>query len=236
MKTLTKIPSLKIVADTQAADRLRELIKDADDGFRRVVKVGLYIEWIAANLPHGQLLPWIAEHCADVSPMTVHRWRTMAKNICDWAGLKFTNLVNLPMDGARLLECPASELPPQLAKARAKMEEVLDSARTPKQLFLDIGFKQGELGADGYPCAKRGRRKGEGGASREQRAAHKQKLHQMDLAARRVFITNLGEACDEAANAKGIGDPECAAEFDEAFPKIENLFRFMQSIRTARKA
>ena len=38
MNKLTKnSPSLKVIADDVAATKLRELLKDADDGFRRVV-------------------------------------------------------------------------------------------------------------------------------------------------------------------------------------------------------
>lgn len=171
MSKLTKLsPSLKVIADDVAAQKLRELLKDADDGFRRVVKVGLYIEWLAANLPHGQLMNWAAAHCPDVPERTMYRWRTMAKNLCEWSGLKFANLANLTVPAENLLTLPLEKLPPHLQKARAKMDEILDSARTPKQLFFDMGFKQGELDAAGYPKAKLGRLKGQGGATKEQRA------------------------------------------------------------------
>ena len=169
MKSLTKIPSLKVVPDDQATTKLRELLKDADDGFRRVVKAGLYIEWIAANLPHGQLMDWLGEYAPDMPHMTIHRWRTMAKNLCDWSGIKLPNLVNLTIPAEKLLDFPVAELPANLQKARAKMDEVLDSSRTPKQLFLDIGFKQGELDEHGYPRAKRGAHKGSKGCTKEMR-------------------------------------------------------------------
>lgn len=163
MNKLQKLaPSLKVVADDVAATKLRELLKDADDGFRRVVKAGLYIEWIAANLPHGQFLHWLDAHASDVPQRVVYRWRTMAKNLCEWSGLKFANLANLTVPAENLLTLPVTDLPKNMQAARTKMDEVLDSARTPKQLFLDIGFKQGELGADGYPRAKRGNKSGKG--------------------------------------------------------------------------
>jgi len=163
MKTLSKLaPSLKVVADDVAATKLRELLKDADDGFRRVVKAGLYIEWIAANLPQGQFMPWMEAHAPDVGQMTVYRWRTMAKNLCEWSGLKFTQWVNLPLPAEKFLTLPVAELPKTMQAARTKMDEALDSARTPKQLFLDIGFKQGDLDEHGYPRAKRGNKSGKG--------------------------------------------------------------------------
>lgn len=163
--TLVKVvPKLEIAKDDEVADHLRHLLKDADDGFRRVVKVGLYIEWIAANLARGQLMPWLEAHCPDVSQRTIYNWRSLAKNLCEWSGLKFASLANLPMAGDQLLELPPEKLPPQLRESRQKMEEALSASKTAKQLFLFLGFKQGEIDeSTGYPKAKIGRRKNEGG-------------------------------------------------------------------------
>lgn len=224
-----KTAALKIVTDEAAATRLRELIKDADDGLRRVVKCGLYIEWLAANLPHGQLMPWVAANCPDVSEPTVRRWRTMAKNVCEWAGIKFVNLTNLSC-GDRLLDLPEDELPPQMQKCRAKMDELLDSARTPKQLFFDMGFKQGELDAAGYPRAKQGRRKGEGGATKLQRMAAQQLELAAELKGRGFQIEQLGELADLLSNDAASGDPELRDAVLEAMPKVENLFRYWQRL------
>lgn len=158
-----KGPSLAVVADEVAAAKLRELLKDADDGLRRVIKCGLYIEWIASLLPHGQLMRWLETHCPDVGKMTVYRWRSLSKNMMEWAGLKFATLANLPFSADKLLDLPSAELPPLVRGAREKMDTLLDSARTPKQLFFDMGFKQGDLDGEGYPRARRGRRPGDGG-------------------------------------------------------------------------
>ena len=116
------------------------------------------------------------------------------------------------------------------------MEEAIGASKSAKQLYLFLGFKQAEIDSNGQLKSKRGRLKGEGGASREQRAVHRQKLAEMEIAERKAFLLNLGDACDQAANKKGIGDPECAAEFDEIFPKVEHLFRFMQGVKEARRA
>jgi hypothetical protein len=171
MKAVVKVPSLKVVADNIAADKLRELLKDADDGLRRVVRCGLYIEWINANLQHGQFRAWLAANAPDVSEPTTRRWRSLARNICEWAGLKSVNLTHLPAGSALLLDCPAETLPAEVREAREKMDTLLDSARTPKQLFLDMGFKQGELDAAGYPRSKPGRRKGSNGNPKAVRQA-----------------------------------------------------------------
>lgn len=180
-------------------------LRDADDGFRRVVKAGLYIEWIAANLPHGQLMEWLQTHCPDISNNTILRWRTMAKNLCEWSGLKFAKLANLTVPADRLLDLPVSELPTNIQAAREKMDEVLDSARTPKQLFLDMGFKQGELDAAGYPRAKRGRAKGEGGASKEQRATAQQLEARERITATSLKAESTAEWLLDQSDDEGFG-------------------------------
>lgn len=227
--TLVKVPTLKVVADDDAAKILKHLLKDADDGFRRVVKVGLYIEWLAANLPHGQLMPWVEAHIPDVGQMTIYRWRTMARNLCEWSGLKFTNLVNLQVPAEKLLDLPVDKLPEKIQKARVKMEEVLDSARTPKQLFLDIGFKQGDLDQAGYPKAKKGRRKGEGGATKEQRAKTAEAEEAARIEAIALKEEEIAEWLDENADIKSIGQTAGTKEYAKLLKAMEHAVGFMRT-------
>lgn len=220
--------------DESVAVKLRELLRDADDGFRRVVKAGLYIEWIAANLGHGQLLPWLEAHCPDVSQRTIYNWRSLAKNLCEWAGLKFATIANLPVSGDRLLDCPASELPEPVADAREKMKAALGDVKNPKQLFLFLGFKQGEIAPNGYPRAKIGRAKGEGGASREQRQAAQQsrettRLKTVALMAEETAIW-LEEHCD--ANGVGLIEDRVTERLAEA---VEFAHGFLQALIRARR-
>ncbi len=204
-KRLTITPSLRVVPDVVAADRLRELIKDADDGMRRILKCGLYIEWMAAVLPNGQLLKWIELHCPDVGLSTVYRWRSLAKNVCEWAGFEFSQWENLPFSGDKLLELPSTQLPHAVQAAREKMDLLLDSAKTPKQLFLDLGFKSGDLDEHGYPRKKAGRTKGCKGTTKEQRQAAREREEQERI--EEIEIT-AGEFCkwmEKVGGPKGVG-------------------------------
>lgn len=196
--TLIKVPKLEVANDAEAATHLRELLKDADEGFRRVVKVGLYIEWIAANLARGELMPWIAAHCPEVSQRTIYNWRSLAKNLCEWSGLKFASLANFPTAGDKLLDLPEKELPPEFREPRKKMEEALSASKTAKQLFLFLGFKQGEIDPNtGYPKAKIGRRKGEGGSE----PAIKGTLEEIATARKKRTWRHLCKAADEMEKA-----------------------------------
>jgi len=228
MKSVTKIPSLKIVTDQEASAKLVELIKDADDGLRRVVRCGLYIEWIAANLPHGQFLPWLETNCPTINERVTYRWRTLAKNICEWSGLKFDNLSNLTGNTVMLLDCPVEELPKSIQAARKKIDDLLDSAKTPKQLFLDMGFKQGELDDAGYARKKAGRRKGEGGASAEQRAKVALAVEKEQDNVITLKVIEITEWLNQFSDDKGLGrlagTPELAA-LDKAMDYARGYIR-----------
>lgn len=226
---LVKPVSLKIADDVQVASHLRELLEDADDGFRRVVKVGLYIEWIAANLPHRQLMPWIAQHCPEVTVRTITNWRSLAKNLMEWAGLKLERLSNLPIAGDQILALPPAELPKPLQKAREKMDEALGAAHGAKQLFLFLGFKQGEIDpSTGYPRAKRGRLKGQGGATKEQRARAAAHSEEERLTALKLDMEDFTRWIRENGDDKGVGTARGSVEWTRLKEQVEYLAGYMR--------
>ena len=56
MKTLaTKVPRLQKGNDKEVAAELGRLVRDAQDGTRRILICGLFIETIVTNLKHGEL-------------------------------------------------------------------------------------------------------------------------------------------------------------------------------------
>lgn len=205
MNKLTKnSPSLKVIADDVAATKLRELLKDADDGFRRVVKVGLYIEWIAANLPHGQLMSWLEAHAPDVSQRSIYNWRSLAKNLCEWSGLKFAAVANLPMSADKLLDCKPSDLTPQMQSVQRKMNEALTESKSASQLFLHLGFKQSEIDSHGYPRAKRGQMKGSSGLTKEQRIKAQNATEAERMVALKLWMENTMERMAGECHLKGF--------------------------------
>jgi hypothetical protein len=203
---------------------------------QRRARLGLMLIWVKmqgkadGSIPHGTFGDWMKENLSDIPKSTAGDYITEAKSICDLCKWQISEIRNFETPPHQLLNADSSELKGVEKERFRKLSDVIEQQ---KHFRAVTQYKQVEL-KDDATVAKIGRRKGEGGASREQRAAHQQKLHEMGLKERKAFIVNLGEAADRAANEKGIGDPECAAEFEEAFPKIENLFRFMQSVRTAR--
>lgn len=227
---------LKVANDAEVAAHLRALLKDADDGFRRVIKAGLYIEWIAANLPHGQLMPWLSEHCPDVRKSTIYNWRNLAKNLCEWSGLKFATVANLPVPGDQLLEVPVEQLSPALRQCRQRMEEALSESKSPKQLFLFLGFKQGEIDTNGYPRSRKGRLKGSDGNPKHKRVAAQERLQAEQLLALGERVERFVSECEELADDLHLGEPELDRDlFLRTVTAVEFLHAYLRRLNSHRR-
>lgn len=190
------------------------------DATKRAVWLGFFIVSIKergkadGSIPHGQFMPWLAKHLPEIKHSQAAVYQTLARNVAEKGKIQISDF--------RKFE--SGELPEKVLK--------LIEGKTQDQLMFS--FKQVEE-TDGELHAKRGRKKGEGGASREQRAAHKQKLRDMTILELKHGITNFGNACDQYA-VTVVADPEVSAEFEAAFAQLENCFRIWQGIHKARGA
>lgn len=198
-------PVLKVAPDEEVAERLRALVRDAEDGLRRVLTCGLYIEWIAASLPHGQLLPWMEANCPDIPQRTIYNWRTLARSVCEWVGLKFATMANLELPADQLLTLPEGDLPAKVLPWRKKIEKLLSENDTAKQLFFDLKVKQGELDDTGVFQPKIGRAKGEGGASRAQRISAKERLLQLEAESLELWAQEVARKLTQVSDERGLG-------------------------------
>lgn len=151
-------PALAGGRDAEVAAKLRDLVRDASDGLRRIIIAGMFIERIVRELPHGRFIPWLETNCPDIHRVTVFRWRDLARCVAQAAGVDL-GLPDLP-DPTKLLMAPADELPEQHRSARERIDALMDG-KTARQLFLD--FKQAEERPDGSMEVKVGRVKGQGG-------------------------------------------------------------------------
>jgi hypothetical protein len=179
MKVSKTIPTLPKGNDTEVAAKLQALVSEANDGLKRILAAGFFIECIAGELKHGQLGPWLAAHCPQVTWQTVNRWRDLARNVAQVAGVKLNIVFNLEgsFEGGNFLTLPTDELPNELSEARARIEEVI-AGKTAKQLHFE--FKQTENGK-----VKVGRLKGDGGREPERPATPSELLEHEQHCARR---------------------------------------------------
>ena len=151
-------PTLPRGNDAEVATELRRLVADAEDGTRRILIAGFFIDRIAAELPHGAIKGWLATHCPDITQRTTNIWRALANDVSSACGLKMEARFhfNLPA----LLAMPVDDVPEDQSDLRSKIDEMI-AGKSVRQLVF--AFKQAEEGADGKTRTKVGRRAGEGG-------------------------------------------------------------------------
>jgi hypothetical protein len=154
-KALVHIPKLKHGRDAQRAEELTLLISEAADGLRRIIKVGFFIECIAADLPHGQLMAWVAANCPKINYRTVSRWRDLAGNVGEIIGLSFEQRTALKTPLHELLSLPAAQVPKELRSVREKIDAEIDG-KSCRQLFLEFKNAKQE-GEDFRPATGAGK-------------------------------------------------------------------------------
>jgi hypothetical protein len=192
------------------------------DATKRAVWLGFFLITIKqrgkedGSIPHGMFMPWMEKNLPEVGHSQAAVYQTLARNVAEKGKIQISDFRKFAEGG---------ELPDKVIK--------LIEGKTQDQLMFS--FKQVEE-RDGENHAKRGRLKGEGGATKAQRAQAKQIQAETELAGLRIQIAQFGELADALANDAAIGEPQAQAQFDEVYPKIENLFRYMQRIQQARSA
>jgi len=153
-EVVANAPSLTIFRNEEAASKVRQLVSDAQDGLRRILVCGLYLETIKHDLPHGQFRRWLEAYVPEVTPRTVATWMTLASNIREAAGIKWEAASHLQTPIYDAITLPPQDRPAELQEACAKMDELM-AGKSARQLLLE--FKQAEEDADGNLVARRGR-------------------------------------------------------------------------------
>ena len=178
-KIAKTVPTLPKGNDAAVAEQLHKLVTEANDGLRRILAAGFFIECIAGELRHGQLGPWLEAHCPHVGQSTVYRWRELARNVAREAGVKIptVGILEGAFQGGNFLTLSTDELPNELFEARARIDEII-TGKTAMQLYFEL--KQTENGK-----VKVGRLKGQGGREADRPATPSELLeHEQHCATR----------------------------------------------------
>lgn len=146
--------------DAKVAQQLRKLIAQAQDGLRRILIAGFFIDRISSDLPHGKFRPWLEAHCPEVTYRTIERWRELVRGVAQAVGLGTTSDTRHALEWHRILSLPESQVPAEAQATRQAIDALIEG-RSARQLML--GFKQTEENGAGETVVKVGRRKGEGG-------------------------------------------------------------------------
>lgn len=216
-----KSPALPGGNDAEVAAVGLRLLKQANEGLLAAVALGFWADWVKANLPSGTFERWIEAHL-QVTALTVWRWRATAKRMCELAGIQVSRVKLFDFKREQtpvheLLLLPDGQVPAEHRAIIAKLREVALEAKSQRAVIpklidgaATLDLVQCEDGADGLPTPKRGRRKGEGGASKQQRAvaaAQREEDHLAD-------VTDQAEALATAMLA--LGDDRHLGLVDDA--------------------
>ena len=203
----------------QHADRLADLNTQAQAARRIDVALGLYcFELKEIHLQYGQFGKWLAEHRPELArqhgsgnwqpsgSLDTAMW--MAKSALEVCGYKIGDYIELVQnhfpcvhgksDSAQLMLLPAAELPKEFKKLR---DEIFDLVDGKSQRQLRAEFKQIENGK-----VKLGRVKGQGGASKEQRANAEELERQERITERTLKAQEIAEWLTEMSDDAGLGE------------------------------
>lgn len=192
----TKSPTLKHGNDDKRAKELNKLIKDAESGLCRILKVGFFLECLAADLPQGQLGPWVESHC-NRKWRTVQRWKQVAAGIGDVLGISLKQRLEYKLH--EVLALPLKKVPEELRAVREKLDAEI-SGKSYRQLFLELK----QVDEDGQ--IKRGRAKGCKGTTKEQRATAAQAEEQARITELELTLEEMADKLDELSDDKHAGD------------------------------
>ena len=196
-KLYPKPPVLKHGNDKARAKQLNKLIKDAESGLVRILKVGFFLECLADDLPHGMLGPWVEVHC-NREWRTVQRWKQVAAGVGDVLGISLKQRLEYKLH--EVLSLPMSKVPEGLKSVREKIDAEI-KGKSYRQLFLEL--KQVDEANPTKP--KLGRLKGQGGASKEQRANAAELEAQELINEKKLKAVEIAEWLTENSDEAGLG-------------------------------
>lgn len=143
------------------------------------------------SIPHGMFGPWLAKNVPSLNRDTVATYMRLAKNVAEKGEFQISDFANF---------AHAGDLPNPILK--------LIEGKTQQQLLFD--YRQSKFDADGNEIlsadgSRRGRRRGQGGASKEQRAAHAAAEEEARLAEIEITAGETAGWLMEKSDDKNLG-------------------------------
>jgi len=191
-------PTLKHGNDAKAAKQLNKLIKDAESGVVRILKAGFFLECLAEDLPHGMLGPWVESHC-NREWRTVRRWKQVAAGVGEALGISLKQRLEYKLH--EVLALPLKKVPAELLAVREKIDAEI-AGKSYRQLFLELK----QVDEENPTKPKIGRVKGQGGATKEQRANAAELEAQEIINERKLKAQEIAEWLLLMSDDQGLGE------------------------------
>jgi hypothetical protein len=229
---LIKVPKLKTGNDKEVAAQLKTLVSEAQIGLRRVVALGLFCFDIKSQLPHGQFQPWLKEHCEDLSLRSLKAYMQLTAGVLKKCGTSVKGFLakgqSLPFShSGEILLLPDNKVPDAAKPLRDKICSLIDG-KSQSQLFFE--FKQAD---EDSAKPKRGRLKGQGGASKEQRLAAQMADEKARIAKDELDAKNFCKWIDQVAELTRL--PKISDKvWQTLFERQQLLGDFMKRVNESR--
>lgn len=187
---------------------------------RRRIRQGLMLIWIKeqgkadGSIPHGQFGPWLEKWCKGTPRATAGDRITEAKSVLDLLRWQISEIRNFETSPHRLLAAKSEDLKGVEKERQAKLLKIIDQQ---SHFRAVTQYKQVEL-KDDATVPKIGRRKGEGGATREQRwnAQERDRMARLD----RVEADSLSFVAYVTEYTDGLHLGELAVQRPEVFQSV----------------
>jgi len=237
MNQLIKVPQLKTGNDSEVAAQLQTLFNEAQNGMRRVVALGMFCYHIKAQLKHGQFQPWLAANCEKISYRSLAGYMDLTKNVLEACGVKTINGFHKKCsalhfsNGSELLLLPEAKLPEEAKPLREKICALIDG-KSQRALFME--FKQFDEDAE-ESKTKRGRLKGQGGATKEQREAAAAREERERLESIQVKADETTDFLLEYSDVKGFAKLDELPGGEKTLKKLADAVAYANNFFTALK-
>lgn len=216
---LGKVPKLKRGDDEKIAAELEIYIDAAEGGLRSILVAGYFLECIAEELPKNQLGPWVEAHCKR-KWRTVQRWKQIAAGLADAVGIKYKKRIGMKLH--EVLALPLGKVPEDMKSVRAKLDDEI-AGKSYRQLFLELT----QIDEDSADLKKKkGRRKGEGGATKEQREAAALREERERLEEMQIKAGEVAEWLLECSDVKNFGKLDELPGGDKSLKKLSEAVSY----------
>ena len=170
------IPTLKPGYDAaEISSQFKSSFADAQSALQRVIAFGIFAAHVKFNcLKHGQFGGWVKGECGEKAYRSVRSYLNLTDGVLKACGVRSLKAAvskwqTLPIcHRGEFLLANAANIPEAVQPLRDKVLKLIEN-KTQRQLFFE--FKQAEEDEEGNARVKRGRLKGQGGATAAQRAA-----------------------------------------------------------------
>jgi hypothetical protein len=140
--------------------------------------------------------PWVESHC-NREWRTVRRWKQVAAGVGEALGITLKQRLEYKLH--EVLALPLKKVPAELLAVREKIDAEI-AGKSYRQLFLELK----QVDDEGKP--KLGRRKGEGGATKEQRANAEELERQERITEKTLKAEEIANWLTEMSDDKGLGE------------------------------